>query len=288
MTNEQLVTLIQNGEKKTEYMAALYDHMSGLIAKIAWKYRGEDELEDLKQEGYIGLYKAVSAYRDSVGVPFHRYAAFWIRQEIQRYIENCSRLVRIPSGQKERLNRFKKLRNAYLQDFGREPLDREVAGALDLTVQQIRDLKQGIVIESLRSLDAPVKEGENDEITLGDLQIGTDDIENSVVEEMTREELKTVLWDCVDELEEKQKQAIICRYKEGCTINQTGERIGLTFEAARQQEQKGLRELRKPSKARRLRPFLDSFTYSMGIKGTGLQRFRQTLTSATERAALRR
>lgn len=285
MSNEELAELIQGGIDVTKNMEALYKQMSGLIAKIAWRYRSLEEVEDLKQEGYLGLYKAALAFSPAAGVPFYQYAALWIRQKIRRYIENCGSVVRIPSGQKKLLYQYRKLCSSYLQELGRQPTDREAAFNLDITLQQAEQLKQDAVMEKLGSLDISVDEDR--ETTLGDLQAGSSGIEDDILDRINEEELKTVLWVCVDELEESQQQAIIHRYKNGYTIRQTGEAMGITLEAARQQEQKGLKELRKPSKAKRIKPYLDEYAYNMGIHGTGAGNFRRTWTSATERTAIK-
>ena len=80
MTNEQLVELIQAGTDVADNMLRLYQQTAGLIAKIAGDYRGQEDLEDLKQQGYLGLYPAVDGYRAETGVPFASYAAYWMRE----------------------------------------------------------------------------------------------------------------------------------------------------------------------------------------------------------------
>ena len=95
--NEQIVSRIQAGEKEQENMTLLWQQNQNFIAMIARKYSSCAEMEDLEQEGYIGLYEAVKHYDTSSEVPFINYAAFWIRQVMRRYIDNCGRVVRIPT-----------------------------------------------------------------------------------------------------------------------------------------------------------------------------------------------
>lgn len=145
-------------------------------------------------------------------------------------------------------------------------------------------------MESLCSLDSPITgiDGEGNG-TMRDLIASCEDMEEDILERIQYEELCTVLWDCVDSLPEKQAEAIRARYKDDLTFKETGERIGTTAAGARQWEAKALRELRKPSRAKHLRPFLPETDriYSMGISGTGVGAFERTWTSATERAALK-
>ena len=96
MSNEQIVVRIQAGENTADNMLKLWQQTESFIAKLAMSYQGYAELEDLKQEGYIGLCEAVRQYDSDKGVPFINYAAFWIRQVMRRYIDNCCSVVRLP------------------------------------------------------------------------------------------------------------------------------------------------------------------------------------------------
>lgn len=96
MTNEQLVVRIQAGEETAANMLQLWQQNKGFVASIAKKYRGYAEMEDLMQEGYIGLNDAVAHYKEGKGALFTSYAAFWIRSRIRRYVEQ-SGTIRLPS-----------------------------------------------------------------------------------------------------------------------------------------------------------------------------------------------
>lgn len=123
MTNEQLVTLIKNGMDVSDNMLKLWQQNRGFIFKIASGYKGYEELEDLNQQGYIGLCHAVEGYRLEEDIPFINYAAFWIRQSIKRYIENCGSIVRIPSHEWQRQKKYKKLLHDFEAQTGRKPTD---------------------------------------------------------------------------------------------------------------------------------------------------------------------
>lgn len=112
--------------------------------------------------------------------------------------------------------------------------------------------------------------------------------EEQVIEKIQQEELKEVLWSLVDALPGEQPKIIRLRYQNGMTLRAIAEDKGVTLETIRQQERQGLRELRKPSKSKLLRPFLpdDDRIYSMGLQGNGVGSFNRTWTSSTERVAL--
>jgi len=124
--------------------------------------------------------------------------------------------------------------------------------------------------------------------TVGDLVPSSADVEEDVLDVVEQEQLKDILWPLVDTLEGNQPAVIRARYQEGKTLKATGDGLGVTVAAVRQIEAKALRELRKPSMSRHLRPFTTEgeWIYSMGIVGNGAERFRTTWTSSTERAAL--
>ena len=118
MDNEQLVARIQAGEDEAENMMRLWQQNRGFIAKIARQYAGRAEMEDLEQEGYIGLCEAVRHYDPDKGVPFINYAAFWIRQAMRRYADVCGAAVRLPSNVVDWIREFSaKKDDVYLRGF---------------------------------------------------------------------------------------------------------------------------------------------------------------------------
>ena len=100
MTNEQLAARIRAGENVGNNMAVLYDQVKDFIHAMAYKYHGQGELEDLEQEGFLALYDAIDHYEADQGVKFLTYASHWIRQRMQKYIQNTG-----SSAQSSRQNR---------------------------------------------------------------------------------------------------------------------------------------------------------------------------------------
>ena len=96
MSNEELVKQIQGGINVHESLESLWENNSGYVVTIARKYEAAEELEDLINQGFIGLYKAAEMYKPDKGAKFLTYATYWITQSIQRYIQNCGKLSRVP------------------------------------------------------------------------------------------------------------------------------------------------------------------------------------------------
>lgn len=285
MSNEELVTLIQAGTDVTANMQRLYEQNIGFIGKLAGKYYGIVEQEDLKQEAYFGLYHAAQAYKPDEGSSFIHYAAYWIRQSMRRYIDENALLVRLPSQAKQQVIEYRRMISDFERSFGRRPSEQETALSLGVSVEQVRRIARAEQMANIGSLDVTLTD-EDQETTVCDLVPGAADVEGEVLDKVQQEELQAVIWPLVDALPEKQSAAIRLRYQEGLTLKATGERLGTSFQAVREYERRGFGELRKTHRARVLLPFLDVIIRDRALKGNGLESFRHTWTSSTERVAI--
>jgi len=290
MTNEELVIRIKAGIDPAENMFALYNQVKAFIHTIAWKHRGQEEVEDLEQEGYLALYDAIDGYDPEAGCKFLTYAEYWIKQRIIRYIERNSSCLRLSFQSQARLRQYKRFCDSFMKEHGREPSEEETAAQMGLSIDQVRDIHRNACIANLGSLDATVKGYEDEGFTLGDGVPSGEDMEGDTLDRLQHEQLKAVLWECVDSLPDRQQEIIRKRYQDNMTMAEIGREQGVTLEAIRQHEAKAMRELRKPKYSKRLRLFLpeDERIYSMGLSGNGAERFNQTWTSSTERAVIAR
>ena len=286
MSNEELVKQIRAGSDTADHMLVLYQQNRRMIEKLAGKYSGMAEKEDLMQEGYIGLCNAVNHWEPDGGANFLSYAVFWIRQRMLRYIEENGSVVRIPAQERQKQQEYRKMVADFESQNGRKPTNEELCRCLGVGNRTLVRMQERSVMGRITSLDVCV--GEEEDMLLSDMIPGQQDVEGSVLDEMQQEALKAVIWPLVDSLPEQQGEIIRMRYQEGKTLEETGEKIGLSPISVRKQERKGIQELRKPSRSWQLRPFLyDDITYSTGIQGVGARRFHETWTSVTERVALR-
>lgn len=219
------------------------------------------------------------------GAPFVTYAAFWIRQSIQRYIDECSTLVRIPTHRRGDISKYRRMCAAFEREYGREPTEQEAGRSLGVSLETLQRIKEAARIEALTSLDRPATAEQDGETTLADLQPGCDDVEGSVLDAVQQEQLKAVIWKLVDTLPDKQAGTIRARYKEGLTLKETGERMGIAMQGVRQHETNALRSLRQ--KRRFLLPFRDEYISAHAFYGNGVGTFHRTRTSSTERVALK-
>lgn len=283
-SNEQLVIRIKAGIDVADNMLQLWQQNQGFVATIAKRFRGYEDMEDLMQQGYIGLCQAVDGYNPDEGVPFINYAGYWIRQSMQRYIEDYGNIVRLPVHARNRVNKFKKLRNSFESYFGRKPTDDELEYYLGVSEEQLEHIRSSASMLQIGSLDVPV--GEDEDGSMYDLLPGSESPEDEIVDHLQEEQLRETLWGMVDELPGQQPAVIRMRYQEGATLKETGEAAGLSVEQTRQLQNKALRSLREPRRARVLESLMYGEVYSRALRGCGMEHFNRTWTSSTERAAL--
>lgn len=284
MTNEQLVTQIQTGVCVVENMTQLWQQNKNMIAKLANRYKSHAEFEDLMQEGYIGLCNAVDAWNPD-GATFLSYAVFWIKQAMIRYIENCGSSVRIPVHQRERIRKYRKIRQQFLAALNREPAEWELCRLLEVSSNILQQIKADSQREKIQSLDKCI--GEENDTPLSELLPDQKDVYGDVLDELQLDELKAVIWPMVDSLPDNQPTVIRMRFQEGKTLKEVGAVFGVSAEHTRQLQNKALRTLRRPQYSITLRPFLgDDLIRIYGMSGTGVGAFERTWTSATERTVL--
>lgn len=289
MTNEELVLRIKAGEDAAKNMEVLYNQVRRFIQAIAWKYRGNGDMEDLEQEGYLALYPAIEGYDPAQGVKFLTYAEYHIRQRMQRYLQMACSGLRLPAYCQDNIRMYKRYCNTFRLENGYEPPDEAVAYFMRLTLEQVKEIRRNASISHIGSLDSPARGLEEEDITLGDMVVSAGNLEEDIVEEIHRAELKRELWDCVDSLEGQQPEVLRMRYQEDMSQSMIGQEYGITPEEVRKIHVKALRELRKPRYVKRLSPFLSEFEriYSAALAGNGVAHFKRTWTSSTERVALK-
>lgn len=283
ITNEQLTALIQAGEDTAANMERLWTQNRAFVAKLALKYQAYAEFDDLMQEGYLGLCRAVDGYDPEAGSSFISYAAYWIKRAMLFYIRSNG-TVRIPVNLHSQISQYERLRSSFLSEYGREPDHREISYYLGISKKSVPGLKKVARMRQIASLDSPVEGTEG--LTLEDCVPGQEEVEEDALEAVQQEQLKAVLWPMVDDLPGKCGEVLRGRYQDNKTLRELSEELDCSYQMVATLQSNGLREMRKPSRSRRLSPFVRDYIDIHGYHGSAAS-FQRTWTSSTEYTALR-
>ena len=248
----ELAQRIKKGDRKA--LEKLTKANLRFVVSVAKQYQNQGlSLPDLINEGNLGLIKAAEKFDETRGFKFISYAVWWIRQSILQAIAEQSRIVRLPLNQVGSVNKINRILNKFEQEHERRPNVDEIADQIDLPEDKIVEAMK--VNGKHISVDAPIMEGADS--SLLDVLPNTESPmgDNELVMESLREEVASAL----NVLNERERNIIECFYginQREMTLEEIGDKFGLTRERVRQIKEKALRRLRQNTKSKQLKAYL--------------------------------
>jgi len=248
----ELAQRIRKGDRKA--LEKLTRANLRFVVSVAKQYQNQGlSLPDLINEGNLGLIKAAEKFDETRGFKFISYAVWWIRQSILQAIAEQSRIVRLPLNQVGSVNKINRALNKFEQEHERRPSVDEIADKVDMPEEKIIDAMK--VNGRHVSVDAPFAEGEDN--SLLDVMVNDDapQADRMLVMESLRDEINAAL----ATLNDRERNILECFFgigKPEMTLEEIGERFGLTRERVRQIKEKAIRRLRHNTKSKALKSYL--------------------------------
>lgn len=282
-TNEELVAKIQVGADPAASLQQLWLQTKAYIYQMAKRYSGYAEIEDLMQEGYIGMQLAAEHYEVDRDTTFVSYMTFWIKQSMSRYIENNGS-IRLPSWMYQCVVRYKKFVREYMQEYACEPSDAEIMGFLDVNKETLDKIRKAANKAEIKSLETKISK-EDDNITLGDVITSGENMEEKIIKQRDYELMSKSLLQAVEELPEDKKKVICKIYYAGMTRTDIGKEMEKSRSTVSMLETSAIRRLRAKKKSN-YRMYYEEYMRSYTIRHVGRKEFARTWYSEVERATL--
>ena len=260
MTNEELVRLIQEGKDVKRNKELLWVRNLKLIHiiihKITGYYKGEDIFQDMEQQAFLGMLKAIKRYDHGKGRKFFSYAQYWMRESIYRYNGSIGYTVRITENMKAQIKRFIAARRDFIEQNNRKPGNEELRSALGLSPPAFDILLNTIYRIEVVSLDKCINPDEDSGETILDYIASDSNVEVEAIDNVYLRELHDLLFKAIKRLSEAEKEILIDHFFKGQSISHIGNVRSCSKQNINSRLEHSYYVIRHGKYARELRTFL--------------------------------
>ena len=292
-TNEDLVTEVKrrqmNGEPTTDLMELLWKRNRGITISLSKRFYTAADRDDLAQESYFALLKAVAGYNPDRGHTFLTYYGTILLRHLNQVIGRYATAIRIPDWMQSQIVRYRRYVAEYEQSNGETPTAQEICNALCIKPNNLTELRRVMGLTDMASLDAQL--AEDPESTLGDL-IADPEGEQGIagaLDDVIHAQQKKIIWTTCDAwLTARQVDVLRLRYSEGMNYKQIGAKLGISAERARQIAADALSRLRESETVRETLLETDEEIYSRAMHRAYTGEGDYVATGNTEDLALKK
>lgn len=283
MSNEELAVYLKEHPEDKARQELLYFQVVNYVKKYINRFFPAADKEDLLQESYFALMKAVKMYDSDKG-SFLNYFTWYLRSHLSRYIYASN------GGMCAMLNELTDKYERTIRDIenlGQIPTYETIAERMGVDVKRVKELEKYAERRNYSSTDVSI--GEDKSISLIEqLQDYNTDVEGEALDNVEREELKRDIWECVERLPQNHAEVIIRHFKNQEQYKDIAEDLEISYQQVTQRKIEAFRKMREDARTiRQLRPYLDNVR-GEAFKGNGVGTFNRTWTSSTERIVLKR
>ena len=284
MTNEELVQLIQSDIDKQANIEKLWTQNIGIVRKLAASYaRDQFEAEDLQQEGYFALQKAVEGYDPECGARFITYFIIRLNAQMRRYLCKTRSSVSMSVNLADDVSQYLRILKKLQMELGEDPSDEMLCICLNVPQKKLDAIKKAAFDTDVLSLDhIPADE---DQPLLDKIPDPNDKIGN-LIDEIAFSQLSEKLWKMVDDLDPREQEIIRGIFQQNRNGTDIGKDMGVSQQRISELKKRALKKLKQQPDSRDLM-IMAEYIYGIAVRGTGLSSFIRTWTSSTERAALK-
>lgn len=284
MSNEELVEMIKKQKDTSRNIEQLWQQNRGFIAKLARQYCLSAEMDDLMQEGFIGLFEAVDNYDPKRGMNFISYSAFYIRRRMNECVRKNGSII-YPVHLFEKYRVYKRTISEYQKLLDCEPSDQELSSILGVSIDKVQEMKKISETQEMKRLDSPTKEYERKTV-LEFVPCEEMDLDRKI----DLENMSIKLHECIKKIGERKRSVIEKIFFENKDGNDIANEMGISYCRINELKREALKEFRKnKSEYQGLRSYYDIYLRTgCKYRNIGVNEFKTTWTSQPEKEVIRK